>query len=246
MTITNSPDASSSQVHNIINRIENKLMIQRDIGKNQLQLQHPYYEPRCQALKANNINPMIPTNSESGSKNVTPANHGDSFNRRNKKALPSITTTRTVGNGVGSKVNMIVKGLPLQSQFNPYADENDSSCKFQLSKTFNNFIGNSSGSSGAETPNLTSRILGRSRFFGNDRTNLMQIDRLQTSNRSTNIINLRRENFHTFNITNNTILKTSTMYSGTHEQSSKSEHNQQNPVMFRNYDLNDEYWLNFE
>lgn len=245
--ITDSPELS--QVHNInklMNKIENKLMIQRDTGNQQQQ----HFEPHShgQPHGMNNIISIIDNKSAHIEKtSIAYSNLGNQTNTHSQiiqKTLPSITSIRGIGNGACSKVNMIVKGLPAQSHFNPYADENDSTSKFQLSKSIGSYATNSS-SLGVETSNLSSRILSRSRFFGNDRTNLMPIDR-QISNRLSNGINLRRENFYTFNITNNTIRKTSSTYTGTHEHSSNSQLMQENPVMFRNYDLNDEYWLNFE
>lgn len=218
MTITNSPDASLSQVHNIIQVNLNKLMMQRQRYELHSQEQ-PYEKSNISSIRDNRMNYNI------NEKQTT------IFDQRIQKALPSTASTR--GNGLSSRMNFAVKGLPTQSQFNPYADENDSTSRFQLSK-----------SSGSETSNLASKIISRSRFFGNDRTNLMQTDR-QISSRS-NGVNLRKDNFYTFNITNNTIRKTSGTYPGAHDQSSSSQFIQENPVMFRNYDLNDEYWLNFE
>lgn len=231
MTITNSPDASSSQVHNLIKNIGNAQQhISNIYGPHSLE----------QHFKMNNLNSV--QFAKTGINYNNSENQANFLNRKTQKTLPNITTIRPIGNSLCSKVNMAVKGLPTQLQFNPYADENDSSGKFQLSKSVGSYNGASGNSLVTATSNLSSRILNRSRFFGNDRTNLMPIG----PNRSSGL-NLRRENFYTFNITNNMVRKTSNIYSGnTNEQSPNSQLIQENPVMFRNYDLNDEYWLNFE
>lgn len=157
--------------------------------------------------------------------------------------------------------------MSVQSQFNPYADENDNSNrKFQLSKSVQgaaSVMDNCNGIGG--TANATGGIQ-RMRSFGNDRTNQMVTpnERFQyvgpvVQRHSPSVINLRKENFHSFNISNNMIIKNSAsiaytfnngqqvnMPAGIGGQQQHFHDDQENQVMFRTYDLNDEYWLNFE
>lgn len=244
MTITNSPDASSSQVHNIVNKIEKKLTAQRDLGNAHQQVQQHCRFHSQEQPKTKNFNSLINTNcvqlGRIGIKYNNLDKHAVINNRKVQKTLPTVTTVRSIGYSLSSKVN---KGSS-QSSYNPYADENDSTSKFQLSKSISGSHPIGGNSLRTEISTYTTKTLNKQRFFGNDRTNLVAVDR-QISNRPSNVINLRRENFYTFNITNNTIRKTSNI-SGTGEQSTNSQLIQENPVMFRNYDLNDEYWLNFE
>lgn len=252
MTITNSPDASPSQVHYTIKRKENKIMMLQDSGNVQQQQQyhhhhhhHEYYlheqQNRSTKLRSiHNLNPISQINS-------IPLNFSCAEKQFNRKIQRSSSTITSMQTGRHSSLGKVNKELPLQSQFNPYADENDNSSRFQLSKSISNRCNIGISSFGADASTDTTNIFNRSRLFGTDRTNLMQIDRIPFSNRSPNVINLRKENFHTFNITNNMILKNSNyMNPGNHEFSQSSQLIKENPVMFRNYDLNDEYWLNFE
>lgn len=126
-----------------------------------------------------------------------------------------------------------------QSQLNPYADENDVHNNFQLSRTKTT----TTLKPRPNTSTLKTDTLNRlPRFFGSDRSNL-----LHTSTRSSqNLINLRRENFHTFNISNNIVMKNSSIISSEVHNHTPQLTEDENTVMFRNYDLNDEYWFNFE
>lgn len=114
--------------------------------------------------------------------------------------------------------------------FYPYADENDTYPK-NLNVNCSRLRSN--------TSYMMTDIVNKPRFFGNDRSNQMQ-----RSTRSQNMINLRRENFQNINISNNMIMKSSsTLLSEGHQN---SQLNEENAVMFRNYDLNDDFWFNFE
>lgn len=123
-------------------------------------------------------------------------------------------------------------------QLNPYVDENDGNKKFQLSKS-----SNSGQSVQTESDSLTQieSEIPIQRFFGNDRTNLRQVDRIQMFNRTQNVFGMRKENLQLTNILNNKILiNQNTILSGNRQVPPE------NNTMFRNYDLNDEYWFNFE
>lgn len=207
-TITNSPDASPPQVPNVIN--ENKIfMIENKEHTQRYQITSPEQISKLTLRSLNNLSKLLPTNT------IPNKIFNNMFEMKN----------------TNFKVQKLkTKGFPLQS-YNPYADENDSNNKFQLSKSFND----SSILTRANT-----KTLSKPRLFGNDRTNLMQI-----SSRPYSVNNLRREHFHTFNISNNKILNSSST-SGTFNFNQNSDLEQENTVMFRNYDLNDEYWFNFE
>lgn len=249
MTMTNSPDASPSQVHNIMKRIENKIVVCGNNGN--VQQQQPQYHynqfySQEQGNRSERFKPIRGLNlihqSCSTPFNI-PIETNRALNRKIQRTLSNITPLQSVeNNAFGAKENMVVKEQ--QQQFNPYADENDSATKFQLSKSIGNRCNIIDGTSMQVDTAMMNNTLNRTRLFGNDRTNLMQIDRLQFSNRPPNVINLRRENFHTFNISNNMILRNSN--TRMLDPSQNSQFIQENPVMFRNYDLNDEYWLNFE
>lgn len=251
MTMTNSPDASPSQVHNTIKRIENKIVV---CGNNEnVQQQQPQYHYnrfylQDQENRSERFKPVRSLNVINQSCSIPfniPIQTNRAFNRKIQRTLSNIAPLQSVeSNAFGSKENMVVKEQ--HQQFNPYADENDSATKFQLSKSIDNRCNINDSTSMQVDTAMMNNTLNRTRLFGNDRTNLplMQIDRLQFSNRPQNVINLRRENFHTFNISNNMILRNSN--TRMLETSQNSQFIQENPVMFRNYDLNDEYWLNFE
>lgn len=246
MAMTNSPDASPSQVHSIIKRIENKVIMRENNGNVQQQQPQYYYNQfYSQGPFKSNRNLNVIHQSCVSPFNIPVDTTNRSLNQKIQRTLPNITHNQNVENDAfGVKENVVVKEQP--QQFNPYADENDSTTKFQLSKSASNRCNIFNGSS-LQADTTTVNNLNRMRLFGNDRTNLMQIDRLQFCNRPSNVINLRKENFHTINISNNMILRNSnTAGSRMLDPSQNSQFIQENPVMFRNYDLNDEYWLNFE
>lgn len=199
ITMTNSPDSSPTQVHNVLNKV-----IMRKMGehkRNMLRI-HQQIEQRNRFASSKLTNFV-----NSHSKNCTvPLNY---------------------------KIHHLkVKGTAMQSQLNPYADENDIDNNFQLSKTINATVNPRVNTS------VMTDMLNGPRFFGKDCSNLL---------RSQNIINLRRENFHTFNISNNMIVKnSSTNLSEIHTHNQNPQLTDENTVMFRNYDLNDDYWFNFE
>lgn len=275
MTITNSPDASPSQVHNIINKIENKLMMREDSGDMQQQQQqhndqhhqHTFTFARFKPLHSFSLN--TDTNTSSTPFNVVdtvqmPKMEIKQLNRKIPRSFSGNTTVHTIGGSGMANVKNATHTTTnrLQSQhhiqFNPYADENDSNSKFQLSKSICNNSSAGTNQIGDNSANHTvvSQGFNRQRYFGNDRTNFIQNERLQIPHqlqRSNSVINLRKENFHTVNISNNMIIKNAnTTYVGGHHPHGhhylhpNSNIDQDNPVMFRNYDLNDEYWLNFE
>lgn len=339
MTLTNSPDTSPNQVHNIINKIENKLMMRENIGNvqhqqhrdhnhqkhmhpattNNPQQQHSYNRPRhmhtsissntdleqqshhqsntytfarFKSLHSFGQSAQINNNNNNNTNNLsataTPAlpsssnqfhidtNHQNNemasislnvpkmeikhLNRRTiHRTLSGNTMTHTIGgHTLGGKImltnrmqNQQQSLSQSQPQYNPYADENDSNGNFQLSKSICN------RNMSTHDDSLLSVEARPMRVFGNDRTNFMQIDRNQMPNqlnRTPSLINLRKENFHSFNISNNMIVKHGNIpYTSTAHNNAITTHtnfnpqiDQENSVMFRNYDLNDEYWLNFE
>lgn len=219
-TMTNSPDTSPSQVPNVMNKPIKKKMSE---GKGNVQRAHQNEQQSRLAhskitncLNLHSQNCTVPLKLSSGNEDTSGVKY------------------------VNYKIQHLkVKGTAMpQSQFNPYADENDSDNNFQLSKTINVNCNLS-----RRNNLLMTDVLNRPRYFGNDRSNLMHI----STHRSQNIINLRRENFHTINISNNMIMKnTSTISSENHMHNPNSQLKEENTVMFRNYDLNDEYWFNFE
>lgn len=218
ITMTNSPDTSPSQVPNVLNKANKKKM-----GEEKRNLQQIFQNE--QQIRFSHSKLTNYSNAPSQNCTVPLKVLNDCEN------VPDVKY-------VNYKIHHLkVKGTAMQSQFNPYADENGSDNNFQLSKSKNvncNF-------SRVNTSRMTD-LLSKPRFFGNDRSNLMHI-----SSRSQNVINLRRENFHTINISNNMIVKNSnTILSEAHNHSQNPHLTQENPVMFRNYDLNDEYWFNFE
>lgn len=114
-------------------------------------------------------------------------------------------------------------------EYNPFADENESFARFQLSKSVNN-----------ESPHSTQSSTPRARVFGNDRTNFVQqTERHYPSNSGKPATFTRTE--HRASSSNVMALKSSMDV-----DTMSSNSNDENTVMFRNYDLNDEYWLNFE
>lgn len=211
MTMTNSPDTSPTQVPNILNNaIMKKMSVQkrRSPQTYQNEQRNRLTSPKMiSCLNSHSKYRTFPLKVSDESENVLDVKY------------------------VNHKIHQLkVKGTAMQSQLNPYADENDVDINFQLSKTMN--------------PTLKSRlntsIMNRPRCFGNDRSNLLHINP-----RSQSTINLRSENFHTINIRNNMVMKNSSIISSeVHNQNPQLT--EENAVMFRNYDLNDEYWFNFE
>lgn len=251
VTITNSPDASPSQVSKIMKKLTNKAVMGQ-ISKNILPLQsrHTYElhsQEQSNKLARFKLISYLDSHTQSDPFKIFGAGNNapdvKNFNDKIYKSYKSLPTTTINLIGNDAKVNMVVKGLPMQSHFNPFADENDDSSKFQLSKSI---TAANSIPLAADITKITSSVFNKPRFFGNDRTNLIQIDRLQMYNRSQNVINLRRENFQKINFNNSMILKNSNTQIETQDHSQNSQLMPDNPVMFRNYDLNDDYWLNFE
>lgn len=220
--MTNSPDASPSQVHITLKRNENKIMMRHNDLQQQQPQQRQHYHQQHRHQELYLLGQQI----------------------RSTQPIPihSFNSTENCGNGsLSSKINK-------QLHFNPYADENDSISRFQLSKSIINKCNVGSSSVGAEISTGTNEMFYRPRIFGADRTNSMQMDRIPFPNKSPNVINLRKENFHTINISNNMILNNSSyICSGNYEHSQSSQLIKEDPEMsFKSYDLNSEYWLNFE
>lgn len=225
ITLTNSLDnSSSSQVHNIINKIENKLLM-RDCDESQQQIMLNQFKPLTNNFHVTNNRIKIHQNQI-----ITDPNHvqiintlksDKFFNKKIVKSFSAINQSFHENNNLNRF---------MQNEYNPYADENDSNSRFQLSKST---IAN-------ETNQSQYRNV---RIFGNDRTNFVHCDRSVTTNKTNtnpNKVEQRRENYQSFDIINNMAYK-----NATHTNTSSKE-NSENVVMFKNYDLNDEYWLNFE
>lgn len=252
VTITNSPDASPSQVSKLMKKIANKAVMGQ-ISKNILPLQsrHSYElhsQEQSNKLARFKLISYLDSHTHSDPFKIFGASNNTSdvkhFNDKIYKSLPTTTINLSGNSPRDAKVNMVVKGLPMQSHFNPFADENDSSSKFQLSKSI---TAAKTIPLAADITKIATTVFNKPRFFGNDRTNLIQIDRLQMYNRSQNVINLRRENFQKINFNNSMLVKSANNTQiETQDHSQSSQLMPENPVMFRNYDLNDDYWLNFE
>lgn len=300
--VNSNPDDAQSQVHNIIDKIEHKLMM-RDNSRNvqyqshqshqhnnhhhrqhhqhQQQLQHYHHQSMLQPSPIPSsftrfkplhtfANTSTPNDSNTFHNYRTNANDsGIDTNFDASKCEPKLYNNRnrmqrslSANNCSGAVASMSPMPaqvpMQLQMQFNPYADENDNSNrKFQLSKSVQ-ATKNAIETNGSDVQHV--------RCFGNDRTNLIAAERQfqpvsQMSTNSPSVINLRKENFHSFNISNNMIVKNpSTIayaFNATHQpnepngivgqhQHFANQNDQENQVMFRTYDLNDDYWLNFE
>lgn len=214
-TINKSPNTSPSQVHNIyIYKNDNKILQ----GNRHVQLQP----------QVHHVSNIQTEGKVASLPKYDLISQHKSFRNNENFVNGTVSEMRYINRKVHKlQVNNVVKMSPA-AQFNPYADENDSNNKFQLSKS-------SLGSSqrpDAQQFNLID-TKDRSRLFGNDKTNLIQLDR------PTNMNNYRREH--------NMILKNpNTLFTGTEDYSQGTQNIHDNTIMFRNYDLNDEYWLNFE
>lgn len=147
------------------------------------------------------------------------------FIKLTDKNFPIKRYSSTFNNsGVSSDNSMRI----VSNEFNPFADENESFSRFQLSKSVSN-----------DSTNQTQSIAQRSRAFGNDRTNFVQqTDRLYMPNSGKPVTYNRIEP----RATSSNAMALRSM----HVDTMSSNSNDENTVMFRNYDLNDEYWLNFE
>lgn len=233
MTITNSPENASAQVHNIINKIENKLMM-RDRGNETRPL--PNYHVHQQQFSfnrfkhMNNINVTATLNRQQQSQSSSVDSNQvqiTNFIKLTDKNFPIKRYSSTTFNdsGVSSDNSMRV----VSHEYNPFADENESFARFQLSKSVNN-----------DSPNQTQTFAAqRPRAFGNDRTNFVQqSDRSYAPNSGKPTTFTRVE-------PRVSSLNAMTLRS-MHVDTMSSNSNDENTVMFRNYDLNDEYWLNFE
>lgn len=217
ITMTNSPETSPSQVPNVLNKAIKKKVDEENRNVQRIhrnEQRSRYHSKFTNYSNTHSQNSSVPLKVFAENENVSDVKY------------------------VNYKIHHLkVKSTATQSQFNPYADENDSGNNFQLSKSMN-----VNCSAPRVNTSLMADILNKPRFFGNDRSNLMH-----RSTRSQNIINLRRENFHTINISNNMIMKnSSTVSSSALNQNQNPQLTGENTVMFRNYDLNDEYWFNFE
>lgn len=113
-------------------------------------------------------------------------------------------------------------------EYNPFADENESFARFQLSKSVSQ-----------DSLNPTLSLTQRTRSFGNDRTNfIQQNDRHFAPNSGKPAVYSRIEQ--------RVCPSNAQAFKVMHDDNISSNSNDENTVMFRNYDLNDEYWLNFE
>lgn len=211
ITMTNSPDTSPTQVPNVMNKANIKRMSEQKRKLPQIhQNEHRNRFASTKSTSYSNLNSKYCT-----------------FPLKVSCENEDVPEVKYVNYKIH---HLKLKGNATQSQLNPYADENDIDNNFQLSKSLNTTLKPRVNTS------VMTDILNRPRFFGNDRSNLMQI-----STRS----HFRRENFHTINISNNMVMKNSNIISSdVHNQSPLLT--DENTVMFRNYDLNDEYWFNFE
>lgn len=217
ITMTNSPDMSPTQVPNVLNKA-----IMKKMGEQKRNLLRIHQIEQRNIYASKKLTNFVNSHSKNCTVPLKISDENEDFSDVKY---------------VNYKIHHLkVKGTAMQSQLNPYADENDIDNNFQLSKTINATVNPRANTS------VMTDILNRPRYFGNDRSNSMHI-----STRSQNIINLRRENFHTINISNNMIVKnSSTNPSEVHNHNQNPKLTEENTVMFRNYDLNDEYWFNFE
>lgn len=113
-------------------------------------------------------------------------------------------------------------------EYNPFADENDSFARFQLSKSVSQ-----------DSANPTPSFVQRARAFGNDRTNFVQHTDCHYAASSGKPATFSR-------IEQRASSSNAMALKSMHVDNMSSNSNDENTVMFRNYDLNDEYWLNFE
>lgn len=231
MTITNSPESASAQVHNIINKIENKLMM-RDRGNDPPQLPnyhiHHQQFPFNRFKHGNNINVTATLNRQQQTQSSTADPNQvqiANFIKLTDKNFP-IKRCQSNFNDSGLVTGNSMRIVP--NEYNPFADENESFARFQLSKSV------SQDSSGQ-----TQSCQQKARAFGSDRTNFVQqTDRHYTSSSGKPATYNRFEQ----RATSSNAIGMKSM----HVDHMSSNSNDENTVMFRNYDLNDEYWLNFE
>lgn len=212
-TISQSPDAASSQVPNIMKNYK----IITD-GKSCVKIKQPHlHKPPF----SNKVEKLI------------------CFDTPNKITTPNVSFPCKIlcpGNILGYKrVQQCAKNESQRiSLFNPYADENDENYKFQLSKSFKkDNVPKSRG-----TFSEKSISINLPKIFGRNTTNLIESYHRETLNLSQNGIQTRRQN------SNPNILENEKTF--LLEKNDFSSHHMESSAMFRNYDLNDEYWLNFE
>lgn len=239
ITITNSPDNSSSQVHNIINRIEHKLLLPRD----DQQLRHQVIHNRIKSLAEPYTHTM----------------------QTDKRYFSQTKENRTIDMNYYHSNNKQYRNPQMHHQFNPYADENDSGAHFQLSKSIESHAN-------SNLNNLPrARFFGndRTNFMNNTETNLIKPkhqSQINTSNFNfydkydenaqnaifTDLLMRNVANNNTTQITQNQMHSSSvvepqnsTYFMKTNSMKSVNSESS-NEMMFKNYDLNDEYWLNFD
>lgn len=236
-TITNSPD-SSAQVYNIINSLESKLMMRDGSGSSGSAHHHDnhsynHHLHHHQSTFPNRFNLKDTQNS-----NPALVNRIRSFNTQNQvqipnfiklteKTFPMLRRTQTDSNiprGGGGAEPM--RSSPSQD-FNPFADENEGIGGFQLSKS--------------SEPNEVMQSASRMRAFGVDRTNFQFVDQA-----------VAQGNFKHFlqphNLASGSAAASNVTIKVPHGiiPQNRPEIIDENTVMFKTYDLNDDYWLNFE
>lgn len=161
--------------------------------------------------------------------------------------------------------------------FNPFADENDSSQSFQLSKTTNyapqspmrlfgsdvtNFVNANQPVTSNKTkvnaayPSFQSFNQNFNQFAGQNFANLKNIDYTMNANQNTNVnvnTDVYGKSVFRSNDSNQLYLEhptaensCSNFVSDESQEPSQSQSSSNNEMIFKNYDLNDEYWLNFD
>lgn len=111
----------------------------------------------------------------------------------------------------------------VSNEFNPFADENESFARFQLSKSVSQ-----------DSLNPVQSLVQRTRSFGDDRTNFVQHSVPNSGKPAA------------FNLIESRVSASNLQAFKAMHVDDMSNSNDENTVMFRTYDLNDEYWLNFE
>lgn len=280
LTLCNSPEPDkSSQVQKIVNKIESKLFLSGDYNQQNYHQQNYQYQ---QQLSNQRSRPFAGSSSTSYTANKSRPNRGiDEVRAPNSRHIKIIKVDPTTFHKKVNKSvmlnhqrNIVVGGCNNATNtataneffgYNPFADENDNSNSFQLSKSANF----------TNQPGI--------RVFGNDMTNFLNSNQTVTSDKpkpnTSYQTNSFHQNFTQFSNQNFSTPKTVTyannqssdVYgksifrpdeSGIYLQNSNmesscsnvfsdesQEHLQSqssNEITFKNYDLNDEYWLNFD
>lgn len=236
MTIANSPENSSAQVYNIINTIENKLFMcdsnnpsdnhmnshfidnQTSSMNEQFSMRQNAFGNRIIVRHPHTIN-MTATSSMQRTKS-------NQLNLHNQVQIPNFIKLTEKNFPIIKRIQTDSNSLKNIHVSDSRSFASTANAEFNPfadeNESYRNFQLSKSNASTDQSTHFASKI----RAFGTDRTNF------DSHIGNVHIPNVQKPNIPTHTLTSNSFVSPELI--------------DENTVMFKTYDLNDEYWLNFE